>query len=164
MDSRNEHDKRAKALIQKIMKQEKTSFEKGETPAETLVNLHNSEVIQDHESRIGTIEEANMQMQLNALAAQIHAAQRTVQELNKKLAKQSTKADQSTQENVQTVAKASTPRLASAVNTTSVWIRNAKGDVVRNPNFGQKANYDKYFYLHHYGVSYNPSGYSGLVY
>ena len=69
MDSRNEHDKRAKALIQKIMKQEKTSFEKGETPAETLVNLHNSEVIQDHESRIGTIEEANMQMQLNALAA-----------------------------------------------------------------------------------------------
>lgn len=69
MDSRNEHDKRAKALIQKIMKQEKKPFEKGETPAETLVNLHNSEVIEDHESRIGTIEEANVQMQLNALAA-----------------------------------------------------------------------------------------------
>lgn len=69
MYTQNEHDKRAKHLIQKIMKQEKTPFEKGETPAETLVNLHNSEVIEDHENRIGTIEEANVQMQLNALAA-----------------------------------------------------------------------------------------------
>ena len=69
MDRQNEHDKRAKALIQKIMKQEKKPFEKGETPAETLVNLHNSEVIQDHESRIGTIEDANLQKQLDALAA-----------------------------------------------------------------------------------------------
>ena len=58
MDRQNEHDKSAKALIEKILKQEKKPFEKGETPAETLVNLHNSEVIQDHESRIGSIEEA----------------------------------------------------------------------------------------------------------
>lgn len=63
-----------------------------------------------------------------------------------------------------TSTTASAPRLASAVNTTSVWIRDAKGEVVRNPNFGQKTSYDKYFYLHHYGVSYNPSGYNGPVY
>lgn len=69
MDRQNEHDKRAKALIEKIMKQEKKPFEKGETPAETLVNLHNSDVIQDHESRIDNIEEAKIQKQLDALAS-----------------------------------------------------------------------------------------------
>lgn len=38
------------------MKQEKKPFEKGETPAETLVNLHNSEVLEDFNRWLNGLE------------------------------------------------------------------------------------------------------------
>lgn len=151
-------EQRASKLVDKIQKQEKKPFEKGETPAETLVNIHNSDVIQDHENRIDNIEEAKIQKQLDALASQLHSAQATIQELKKQIS-------QSSQEKVQTVSKQSTPR-TTATNTTSVWIRDANGEVIRNPRYGNPysaARYDKSFYQYHYGVPYNPAGYSGPV-
>lgn len=145
-------DQRASKLVDKIQKQEKKPFEKGDTPAETLVNIHNSDVIQDHETRIDNIEGAKIQKQLDTLATQLHSAQATIQELKKQIS-------QSSQGKVQTVAEASTPRLTSAVNTTSVWIRDANGEVIRNPRYGDPysvAKYDKSIYQYHYGVPYYP--------
>lgn len=49
-------DQRASKLVEKIQKQEKKPFEKGETPAETLVNLHNSEVLEDFNNWLNGLE------------------------------------------------------------------------------------------------------------
>lgn len=173
-------DQRASKLVEKIQKQEKKPFEKGETPAETLVNLHNSEVLEDFNSWLNGLEYSvteDLQKQIAVLKSKLASLSIALGQMRSGQSSTLTQAPSAAPSSMQGEARlksrsnASASRQASSVNTTSVWIRDAKGEVIRNPNFSlcsntssrRKTSYDKSFYQCHYGVSYDPTGHNGSL-
>lgn len=137
-------DQRASKLVEKIQKQEKKPFEKGETPAETLVNLHNSEVLEDFNSWLNGLEYSvteDLQKQIAVLKSKTASLSIALSQMRSGQASASKQAPSPAPTSMQGEA-----RLKPRSNAST-----------------QQTGYDKAFYQYHYGVSYDPTGHNGSL-